>query len=408
MSAFQELKAKLSAAPATWLVTGAAGFIGSNLLETLLSLGQTVTGLDNLSTGRAENLAQVRAAVGPARWRNFRWIKGDIRDAATCRRVTRGVDYVLHQAALGSVPLSLEDPIQTHDSNVNGFINILWAAHGNGVKRFVFASSSAVYGDDTTLPQKENRIGRCLSPYATSKRINELYADVFARCYGLEAVGLRYFNVFGPRQDPNGAYAAVIPKWIAALLDNEPVCINGDGSTSRDFCYVANVVQANLLAATTKNPQAVNRQFNIAVGAQTTLTELFNLLRDGLSSAHQNVARCQPRYGEFRAGDILHSQADIGQARRLLGYRPTHDLRQGLDEALEWYVRDFSARRKGPARKVEAAVPVLQTSFYILQGNWAGSRDETPAVVGPLVLMNKRRSAFKNGAPLSDFSISAM
>ena len=357
MSPFQELKENLSAAPATWLVTGAAGFIGSNLLESLLRLGQTVAGLDNLSTGRAQNLAQVRAAVGPACWRNFRWIKGDIRAAATCQRITRGVDYVLHQAALGSVPHSLEDPIKTNDSNVNGFVNLLWAAHGNGVKRFVFASSSAVYGDETAMPQKENRIGRCLSPYATSKRINELYADVFARCYDLETIGLRYFNVFGPRQDPNGAYAAVIPKWIAAMLENEPVCINGDGSTSRDFCYVANVVQANLLAATTKNPQAVNQPFNIAVGTQTTLTELFNLLRNGLSLTHDHVGGCQPRYGEFRPGDILHSQADIGQARRLLGYRPTHHLGQGLNEALEWYVKDFSARRKGAARGVKTAIP---------------------------------------------------
>jgi UDP-N-acetylglucosamine/UDP-N-acetyl-alpha-D-glucosaminouronate 4-epimerase len=345
MSAFQELQENLSAAPASWLVTGAAGFIGSNLLEALLRLGQTVTGLDNLSTGRSENLAQVRAAVGPACWSNFHWIEGDIRDAAACQRVTRGVDYVLHQAALGSVPRSLVDPIQTNDSNVNGFVNLLWAAHVNGVKRLVFASSSSVYGDETALPQKENRIGRCLSPYAASKRINELYADVFTRCYGVETIGLRYFNVFGARQDPNGAYAAVIPKWIAAMLENQPVCINGDGSTSRDFCYVANVVQANLLAATTKNPRAVNQPFNIAVGTQTTLTELFNLLRDGLSVTHGHVGECQPRYGEFRAGDVLHSQADIGRAHRLLGYQPTHNLAQGLNEALDWYVRDFSARR---------------------------------------------------------------
>jgi UDP-N-acetylglucosamine/UDP-N-acetylgalactosamine 4-epimerase len=356
MSPFQELKENLSAAPASWLVTGAAGFIGSNLLELLLRLGQTVVGLDNLSTGRAENLEQVRAAVGPACWRNFRWIKGDLRDPATCQRATRGVDYVLHQAALGSVPRSLEDPVQTNDSNVNGFVALLWAAHVNGVKRFVFASSSSVYGDETALPQKENRIGRCLSPYAASKRINELYADVFARCYGLETIGLRYFNVFGPRQDPNGAYAAVIPKWIAAMIESEPVCINGDGSTSRDFCYVANVVQANLLAATTKNTRAVNQPFNIAVGAQTTLTELFNLLRDGLLLTHRHVHGCKPQYGAFRAGDVLHSQADIGQARRLLGYRPTHNLEQGLDEALEWYVRDFSARRKSAGREVKTAV----------------------------------------------------
>jgi UDP-N-acetylglucosamine/UDP-N-acetylgalactosamine 4-epimerase len=335
----------LLASPATWLVTGVAGFIGSNLLETLLKLNQKVVGLDNLSTGRRVNLAQVRAAAGPERWQRFTWIKGDIRNAALCRRVTRGVDFVLHQAALGSVPRSLEDPIQTNDSNVNGFVNLLWAAKTNGVKRFVFASSSAVYGDEMSLPQRENKIGRCLSPYATSKRINELYAEVFAKCYGLESIGLRYFNVFGQRQDPNGAYAAVIPKWIAALIQNEPVCIHGDGSTSRDFCYVANVVQANLLAATTTHRRTVNQPFNIALGAQTSLNDLFGLLRDRLSLAHSHVGACRPRYDDFRPGDILHSQADIGQARRLLGYRPTHNLAQGLDEALEWYTRDFSARQ---------------------------------------------------------------
>jgi UDP-N-acetylglucosamine 4-epimerase len=353
MSPFEELKKNLSAAPAAWLVTGAAGFIGSNIVETLLRLGQTVTGLDNLSTGHARNLAQVRAAVGPARWRNFRWVKGDIRDAATCQRVTRGADYVLHQAALGSVPHSLEDPVRTNDSNVNGFVQLLWAARVNGVKRFVFASSSAVYGDETTLPQRENRVGRCLSPYAASKWINELYADVFARCYGVETIGLRYFNVFGPRQDPNGAYAAVIPKWIAAMIENEPVSINGDGSTSRDFCYVANVVQANLLAATTPDRRAVNQTFNIALGAQTTLTELFEMLRNALSLTHEHVGECRPHYREFRAGEVLHSQADIGRARRLLGYRPTHSLKQGLNEALEWYVQDFSGRRRTRSRRVK-------------------------------------------------------
>ncbi len=356
MSEFQKLEQTLSGSPGNWLVTGVAGFIGSNLLEALLRLGQRVTGLDNLSTGRDGNLEQVRAAVGPRLWKNFRWIEGDIRDAALCRRVTRGKDYILHQAALGSVPLSIKDPIQTNDSNVNGFVNILWAAQGNGVKRFVFASSSAVYGDETSLPQKEGRIGRCLSPYATSKRINELYADVFARCYGIETVALRYFNVFGPRQDPNGAYAAVIPKWIAAMIQNETVSINGDGSTSRDFCYVANVVQANLLAATTQNARALNQAFNVALGAQTSLNELFELLRTRLAPAHGHLLSFQPRYAEFRPGDILHSRADIGQARRLLGYRPTHNLDQGLAEALDWYVRDFSASRNGAARRSSTAV----------------------------------------------------
>jgi UDP-N-acetylglucosamine 4-epimerase len=356
MSEFQKLKQNLSASPAAWLVTGAAGFIGSNLVEALLLLGQKVTGFDNLSTGHTKNLTQVKAVVGPALWKNFHWIKGDIRDAALCRRVTRGKDYILHQAALGSVPHSLEDPILTNDSNVNGFVNMLWAAKGSGVKRFVFASSSAVYGDETSVPQRERRMGRCLSPYATSKRINELYADVFAKCYGLESVALRYFNVFGPRQDPNGAYAAVIPKWIAAMIQNEPLSINGDGSTSRDFCYVANVVQANLLAATTQNSGAVNQPFNIALGTQTSLNELFEQLRDRLSPAHGHLRGFQPRYNDFRPGDILHSRADIGQARKLLGYRPTHNLAQGLDEALDWYVRDFSTTHKGAARTARTAV----------------------------------------------------
>jgi UDP-N-acetylglucosamine 4-epimerase len=349
MTACRQLKEKIAAARALWLVTGAAGFIGSNLVETLLRLEQKVIGLDNLSTGRKENLAQVRAAVGPALWRNFRWIEGDICDGALCRRVTRGVDYVLHQAALGSVPRSIEDPICTHESNVNGFVQLLSAARGHRVKRFVFASSSSVYGDEKSLPQREPKIGRCLSPYAVSKRVNELYADVFGRCYGFQSIGLRYFNVFGPRQDPNGAYAAVIPKWIAAMIEDQPVCINGDGSTSRDFCYVANVVQANLLAATTGNAGAIGQVFNIAVGSETTLLELFALLRDGLAPAHPHLRRFKPRYQPFRPGDILHSRADISAARRLLGYRPTHNIAQGLSEALEWYTRDFHARQSGPA-----------------------------------------------------------
>ncbi len=357
MSDYEKLQQSLSAAPRAWLVTGVAGFIGSNLLETLLGFGQKVTGLDNLSTGHQKNLKEVRAAVGPQKWKNFRWVEGDIRDAAVCRRVARGQDYILHQAALGSVPLSIKDPLQTNDSNVNGFVNLLWAAKAHGIKRFVFASSSAVYGDERSLPQREGKIGHCLSPYAASKRIDELYAEVFARCYGIETMALRYFNVFGPRQDPNGAYAAVIPKWIAAMIQNEPVAINGDGSTSRDFCYVANVVQANLLAATTQNPEALNQPFNVAVGAQTSLNELFELLRSRLEPAHGHLRSFRARYGEFRPGDILHSRADIGQARRSLGYRPTHNLDQGLAEALDWYVADFAARRAGVSGRGGRRVP---------------------------------------------------
>jgi len=345
MSAFEKLKDSLTASPATWLVTGAAGFIGSNLLETLLRLGQKVIALDNLSTGHRDNLYQVRKLIGPARWKKCKWVHGDIRDVALCRRVTRGVDYVLHQAAMGSVPRSIEDPLATHQSNVNGSVNLLWAAHENGVKRLVFASSSSVYGDEASLPQIEPRIGRCLSPYAVSKRVNELYAEVFGRCYGFESIGLRYFNVFGPRQDPNGAYAAVIPKWVAAMIQNEPVFINGDGSTSRDFCYVANVVKANLLAATVQNADAVSERYNIAVGTQTSLNALHEMIRERLATAHVHLRNAKPGYRNFRKGDILHSQADIGKARRLLGYEPTHSIAQGLDEALDWYVR-----HRAPAR----------------------------------------------------------
>ncbi len=353
MTPFDKLKEQLAASPSVWLVTGAAGFIGSNLVEQLLRLRQRVIGLDDLSTGHKHNLAQVRVAVGSELRKNFRWIEGDIRDAALCKRALRGVDYVLHQAALGSVPRSIEEPILSNEANVAGFLNVFWAAKLNGVKRFVYASSSAVYGDENQMPQSEANIGNCLSPYAVTKRINELYADVFARCYGTQAIGLRYFNVFGPRQDPNGAYAAVIPKWIAAMLLGQPVRINGDGSTSRDFCFVANVVQANLLAATTQKADAVNKVFNIAVGAQTSLNELFELLRKGLAKSRPALAGIKPVCGEFRAGDVLHSRASIDQARRSLGYRPTHDLKQGLDEALEWYVQDFARQQKAKAKPAE-------------------------------------------------------
>ncbi|HZM03885.1 MAG TPA: SDR family oxidoreductase [Candidatus Saccharimonadales bacterium] len=341
MTEFEKLAKKLRRSPKNWLVTGAAGFIGSNLVETLLRLGQHVIGLDNLATGYKKNLDQVRQKVEPGHWKKFKWIKGDLRDAAVCRKAVREVDYVLHQGALGSVPRSIAAPDQTNDSNVNGFILILKAAREGGVKRFVFASSSSVYGDDKTLPQTEKSIGNCLSPYAVSKRVNELYANVFAQCYGFESVGLRYFNVFGPRQDPNGAYAAVIPKWIDAMMKNQPVQINGDGSTSRDFCFVANVVQANLLAATTANPEALNQQYNIAVGETTTLNELFELLRKPLAGTFSHLQDFRPQYGPFRPGDILHSRANIEKARRLLGYEPAYRIAQGLDEALEWYVENL-------------------------------------------------------------------
>lgn len=321
-----------------WLVTGVAGFIGSNLLEALLKAGQSVTGLDNFSTGHHRNLDQVQKAVSPEQWQCFRFIEGDTCDPATCDTACAGADYVLHQAALGSVPRSLENPVASHASNVTGFLNLLVAARDAGVKRFVFASSSAVYGDYSGLPKTEDKTGRCLSPYAATKVANEIYASVFARCYGLGCIGLRYFNVFGPRQDPNGPYAAVIPKWIAAMLGKDPVNINGDGETSRDFCYVVNVVQANLLAAVTQNPNAIDQVYNVAVGERTTLNQLFELIRQRLLLRFPHLAIFKPMYQNFRPGDVLHSHADISKASRLLGYLPSHRIDAGLDEALEWYI----------------------------------------------------------------------
>ena len=337
MTAYQQLQTRLPTEPRTWLVTGVAGFIGSNLLETLLKLNQRVVGLDNFATGHQRNLDEVQTLVSAAQWANFSFIKGDIREQADCQKACEGVDYVLHQAALGSVPRSLADPITTNATNISGFLNMLTAARDAKVKSFTYAASSSTYGDHPALPKVEDAIGKPLSPYAVTKYVNELYAEVFARCYGFNAVGLRYFNVFGPRQDPNGAYAAVIPKWTAALLQGDAVYINGDGETSRDFCFVANAVQANLLAATAANPEARNQVYNVAVGDRTTLNILFALLRDNLA-AHGVSASTQPVYRDFRAGDVRHSQADIGKAQRLLGYAPTHRLAEGVAEAMPWYV----------------------------------------------------------------------
>lgn len=342
MTAYMSLQQQLYAAPKTWLVTGCAGFIGSNLLEQLLKLNQNIVGLDNFSTGKQSNLDEVQSLVSTDQWSRFRFIEGDICDLVTCHQVCSGVDYVLHQAALGSVPRSIDDPITSNASNVTGFLNMLVAARDSKVRRFVYAASSSTYGDHPGLPKVEDTIGRPLSPYAVTKYVNELYADVFGRCYGLESIGLRYFNVFGPRQDPDGAYAAVIPKWISTLLRNEPVYINGTGETSRDFCYVLNVVQANLLAATVVNPEAVNQVYNVAVNARTDLNELFTLLRDGLANNHPDLKSAQPVYRDFRAGDVMHSQADICKAVRLLGYQPTHLIGQGLQDALGWYEGLFS------------------------------------------------------------------
>lgn len=339
MTRFDELKAELAAAPKLWLVTGVAGFIGSNLLETLLKLNQRVVGLDNFATGKPANLDQVRTLVSAGQWANFRFIEGNISDAEAARCACAGVDFVLHQAALGSVPRSMEQPLATHQANVTGFLQMLDAARLAKVRRFVYASSSSVYGDHPALPKVEEQLGQVLSPYAATKLINEIYAQTYAQAYGFEAVGLRYFNVFGPRQDPEGAYAAVIPRWIAALLRREPVRINGDGETSRDFCFVDNVVQANLLAATTTNPAALNQAYNIAVGERTTLNELYQLLQGGLRKLNPALPEQKPVYGDFRAGDVRHSLADIGKARRWLAYEPTHRVQEGLALAMEWYCR---------------------------------------------------------------------
>jgi UDP-N-acetylglucosamine 4-epimerase len=338
VAAYEGVIEALRSEPRRWLVTGAAGFIGSNLVETLLAAGQDVVGLDNFATGKPTNLEDVRGRVSEAAWSGFSFREGDIRSLATCRAACAEVDLVLHQAALGSVPRSLEDPIASHESNVNGTLNMLVAARDARVRRFVFASSSSVYGDDPNLPKVETRRGNPLSPYAVTKAAGERYVQVFGAAYGLPVASLRYFNVFGPRQDPNGPYAAVIPRWIAALLRGAPVQIFGDGETSRDFCYVANTVQANLLAATAKDPAALGQAFNVAVGERTTLNQLFRNLRDRLAARAPQVAAVEPEYLAFRPGDVRHSLADTSLAERLLGYRPTHSLDRGLEEAMDWYV----------------------------------------------------------------------
>ena len=338
MTTFQEAQQQLRAQPRRWLVTGVAGFIGSNLLEALLKLGQNVTGLDNFSNGHHHNLEQVRALVGEAAWARFRFIEGDIRTLADCTDACRDVDFVLHEAALGSVTRSIEDPILTNASNITGFLNMLVAARDAKVRRFVYAASSSTYGDHPALPKVEDVIGKPLSPYAVTKFVNELYADVFGRTYGMQSIGLRYFNIFGPRQDPNGAYAAVIPLWIAALIGDQPVKINGDGETSRDFCFIDNVVQANILAALSNDPEAVNQVYNIALSDRTTLNQLYEMMRVLLRERFDHVDAHQPTYGPFRGGDVRHSQADISKAQTRLGYAPTHRIDAGLAQAMDWYV----------------------------------------------------------------------
>ena len=339
MSKYDGVQAELKAKPRTWLVTGVAGFIGSNLLEKLLLLDQTVIGLDNFSTGHRRNLDEVQTLVSAEQWARFRFLEGDIRDLEDCRRAVAGVDYVLHQGALGSVPRSLEDPLRSHASNVDGFLNMLVAARDAGVKRFVYASSSSVYGDHPALPKVENNIGKQLSPYAATKLINEIYADVFHRCYQLPVIGLRYFNVFGPRQDPEGAYAAVIPRWFTAAAHNEPIRINGDGETSRDFCFIENVIQANLLAATAANTEAVNRVYNVAFGERTTLNELCAKIRALVAHRHPGAATSEPVFCPERPGDVRHSHADISSARGLLGYDPEYSIDDGLEVACDWYLQ---------------------------------------------------------------------
>jgi len=341
---FTEVQAHLRENSYHWLVTGAAGFIGSNLVEALLKLKQKVTGLDNFVTGHQHNLDEVRELVGAKAWENFSFIEGDIRKLGDCVRACDGVDFVLHQAALGSVSRSIKDPITTNDTNVTGFLNMLTAARDAKVKRFVYAASSSTYGDHPALPKVEDVIGKPLSPYAVTKYVNELFADVFGRCYGTETIGLRYFNVFGPRQDPHGAYAAVIPQWIAALIENRDLFINGDGETSRDFCFIDNVVQANLLAATAP-AHAANHVYNVALNERTSLNQLHAMMCELLGETYPHVAGHQPQFKDFRAGDVRHSQADISKAETLLGFAPTHRIGEGLQQAMKWYIDHLDRTR---------------------------------------------------------------
>lgn len=337
MVQFETAKQVIAAVPRGWLITGVAGFIGSNLLEFLLHLNQRVVGLDNFSTGHRANLEDVRQSVGSARWANFTLLEGDIARPVDCAKACAGVEYVLHQAALGSVPRSIADPQATNRSNIEGFLNMLVAARDTKVKRFVYASSGAVYGDHPGLPKVEDVVGKPLSPYAVTKCVGELYAEVFSKAYGMECVGLRYFNVFGRRQSSEGPYAAVIPRWVSNILRGRPCVINGDGTTNRDFCYVDNVLQANLLAVTADRDQAANTVYNIAVGQQTSLLDLYAMIRDRLIPLRSDLKELAPHFGPFRLGDVRHSQADITKARRQLGYEPTHTVAQGLDEAIPWY-----------------------------------------------------------------------
>ena len=353
MSFYENLKTELSTRPESWLVTGAAGFIGSHLVEALLKLNQQVVGLDNYATANGDNLDEVKQLVGLDRWSRFRLIEGDLADLNTCKEACSGIAYVLHQGALGSVPRSIDDPLSSHRSNDVGMINMLIAARDAKVRRFVYASSSSIYGDNRELPKVESRIGKPLSPYAATKLVNEIYANVFGRCYATESIGLRYFNVFGARQNPNGSYAAVIPKWIASMMSNEQVYINGTGETSRDFCYIENVVQGNLLATTTDNPQAVNRSYNIAFHDRTSLNDLFESLRTLLLRREPHLQIADPQHRDFRKGDAMHTLADISLARSLLGYEPTHSLGKGLELTIDWYLEKINQRLSASAASQE-------------------------------------------------------
>ncbi|MCK4111009.1 Vi polysaccharide biosynthesis UDP-N-acetylglucosaminuronic acid C-4 epimerase TviC [Acinetobacter radioresistens] len=337
MSQYYQVCEQLKQNPKIWLITGVAGFIGSNLLETLLKLDQRVVGLDNFATGHQYNLDEVQSLVTAGQWNNFTFIQGDIRNLEDCQKACTNVDYVLHQAALGSVPRSIADPIMTNSANITGFLNMLVAARDARVSSFTYAASSSTYGDHPALPKVEENIGKPLSPYAVTKYVNELYAEVFARTYGFKSIGLRYFNVFGKRQDPNGAYAAVIPKWTAAMIAGDNVYINGDGETSRDFCFIENTVQANILAATTQNDNAKNQVYNVAVGDRTTLNDLFNAIKVALNENGVTYNK-EPVYREFRVGDVRHSQASIEKIKSLLGYNPDFVIAQGIDQAMPWYI----------------------------------------------------------------------
>jgi len=345
MTKYEELQQNLKTKQYTWTVTGVAGFIGSNLLEKLLILNQKVIGLDNFETGYQHNLEQAiedaNSATGKDLSGNFKFIKGDINNLQDCQQACKNTDYILHQAALGSVPRSIEDPIRTNKANIDGFLNMLVSARDSKVKRFVYAASSSTYGDHPDLPKVEDKIGNPLSPYAVTKLVNELYAQVFAKTYNFNTIGLRYFNIFGKRQDPNGAYAAVIPKWTEALIKGKELFINGDGETSRDFCYIENTIQMNLLAATTENPEATNQVYNVAVGDRTSLNNLYSIIK-GLLTTHCELSTNNMQFRDFRAGDVRHSQADISKGTTLLGFTPSHRIEQGLEESMEWYVQELS------------------------------------------------------------------